>query len=58
MATPNGIRLNILVLFYLVFSPSPSQSLENARIAYPSMSSSVLFLTIAQKEGYLNSNPY
>ncbi len=51
MARPNGIWLKFLTLFILFF-PSLSHSLDNIRVAYPSMSSSVFYLIIAQKEGY------
>ena len=53
MARPNGIRLKFLAFFICLLSfPSLSHSLENIRVAYPSMSSSVFYLIIAQKEGY------
>lgn len=53
MVRPSGIRLKFLIpLIFLLFTPSLSHSLENIRVAYPSMSSSVFYLIIAQKEGY------
>lgn len=44
--------LPILSLLLLLFLPAPARALENVRIAYPSLSSSVFYLMIAQKEGY------
>lgn len=54
MAQPNGLSLKVLIplLVSLLFLPRLSYSLENIRVAYPSMSASVFFLIIAQKEGY------
>ncbi len=43
----------ILWLSYLFASPArPVWALDNVRVAYPSMSASVFYLIIAQKEGY------
>jgi NitT/TauT family transport system substrate-binding protein len=40
------------VVFYSLCLIGPSPALENVRIAYPSMSSSVLYFLIANKQGY------
>jgi NitT/TauT family transport system substrate-binding protein len=42
----------LIILTVLLCSPQLSFPLENVRIAYPSMSSSVFYFLIAQKEGY------
>ena len=45
-----------MVLIFLIvslFAVEPARALENVRVAYPSMSTSVFCLIIAQKEGYL-----
>src|SRR5215510_4261386 len=50
------MRITCSVLISLVVSllgVESSPAIENVRVAYPSMSSSVFFLIIAQKEGYL-----
>ena len=53
MAKPNGIRLKARVLLLTIFFlPSLSLARDNIRIAYPSLSSSVFYFMIAQKEGY------
>jgi len=53
MARPNGMRFTVLFfLVSLLLFPGSSQSLENMRVAYPSMSASVFYLIISQKEGY------
>ncbi len=44
--------LPILSLLLLLFLPAPARALENVRLAYPSMSSSVFYFVIAQKDGY------
>ena len=49
-------RITCLVLISLIvslFAVEPSRAIENVRVAYPSMSTSVFCLIIAQKEGYL-----
>ena len=49
-------RITSLVLIFLIvslFAVKPARALENVRVAYPSMSTSVFCLIIAQKEGYL-----
>src|SRR5258706_11022125 len=46
-------RSPLLLLFLLLFLPSPAPALDNVRVAYPSMNSSVYCLIIAEKEGYL-----
>ena len=49
-------RITSLVLIFLIvslFAVEPARALENVRVAYPSMSTSVFCLIIAQKEGYL-----
>lgn len=42
----------LLFGFLFLLSPIPSSALENVRLAYPSLSSSVFYFVIAQKEGY------
>jgi ABC-type nitrate/sulfonate/bicarbonate transport system substrate-binding protein len=44
--------IGLLVLMGVLCLSSPSVAIENIRVAYPSMSSSVFYLIIAQKEGY------
>lgn len=44
--------LPILCLLFLLLLPAPARALENIRLAYPSMSSSVFYFIVAQKEGY------
>ena len=46
-----GQILSVCLLF-LLLGAGVALPLENVRVAYPSMSSSVLYLIIAQKEGY------
>ena len=49
-------RIAYLVLVSLIISlcaTYPARALENVRVAYPSMNTSVFCLIIAQKEGYL-----
>ncbi len=43
----------VLVVILLFFTAFPAHALENVRVAYPSMNTSVYCLIIAQKEGYL-----
>src|SRR5262250_410092 len=45
--------LSLVCLMVSLFVVEPSRAIENVRIAYPSMSTSVFCLIIAQKEGYL-----
>jgi ABC-type nitrate/sulfonate/bicarbonate transport system substrate-binding protein len=53
MLPPKGMKLRRLLLFMsFLFVPNQSPAVENIRVAYPSMSSSVFYLIIAQKEGY------
>jgi ABC-type nitrate/sulfonate/bicarbonate transport system substrate-binding protein len=52
----NDTRTTLLSLFWFVFSlfaVVPALAIENVRVAYPSMNTSVFCLIIAQKEGYL-----
>jgi ABC-type nitrate/sulfonate/bicarbonate transport system substrate-binding protein len=52
----NHRRITSLVLISLIaslFAVEPARALENVRVAYPSMNTSVFCLIIAQKEGYL-----
>ena len=52
----NHRRITSLVLIFLIvslFTVEPARAIENVRVAYPSMSTSVFCLIIAQKEGYL-----
>jgi ABC-type nitrate/sulfonate/bicarbonate transport system substrate-binding protein len=46
-------RLFFVCLIVSLFAVGPARALENVRVAYPSMSTSVFCLIIAQKEGYL-----
>jgi NitT/TauT family transport system substrate-binding protein len=46
-------RLFFVCLIVLLFAVGHARALENVRVAYPSMSTSVFCLIIAQKEGYL-----
>ena len=49
-------RITSLVLISLIvslFTVEPARAIENVRVAYPSMNTSVFCLIIAQKEGYL-----
>jgi ABC-type nitrate/sulfonate/bicarbonate transport system substrate-binding protein len=46
-------RLFSLSLIVALFAVEPARAIENVRVAYPSMSTSVFCLIIAQKEGYL-----
>jgi ABC-type nitrate/sulfonate/bicarbonate transport system substrate-binding protein len=46
-------RFFFVCLIVWLFAVEPSRALENVRVAYPSMSTSVFCLIIAQKEGYL-----
>jgi ABC-type nitrate/sulfonate/bicarbonate transport system substrate-binding protein len=52
----NSIRISGFLLGWLMFVLSavePSDAIENVRVAYPSLNTSVFCLIIAQKEGYL-----
>ena len=52
----NHRRITSLVLVSLIvslFTVEPARAIENVRVAYPSMNTSVFCLIIAQKEGYL-----
>ena len=40
------------IVTFLLFSAGSSTAVENIRLAYPTMSTSVFYLMIAQKEGY------
>lgn len=42
----------VRILSVLLFLPLPAGALENVRLAYPSMSSSVFYFVIAQREGF------
>ena len=46
-------RVFPVCLIALFFSVPPARAVENVRVAYPSMNTSVFCLIIAQKEGYL-----
>jgi NitT/TauT family transport system substrate-binding protein len=46
-------RFFFVSLIVSLFAVEPSRAIENVRVAYPSMSTSVFCLIIAQKEGYL-----
>jgi ABC-type nitrate/sulfonate/bicarbonate transport system substrate-binding protein len=46
-------RVFLVWLVASLFSVPPARALENVRVAYPSMNTSVFCLIIAQKEGYL-----
>jgi ABC-type nitrate/sulfonate/bicarbonate transport system substrate-binding protein len=51
---PNKITgLFFACLIVLLFAVETSRAIENVRVAYPSMNTSVFCLIIAQKEGYL-----
>ena len=43
----------LVCLIVLLLAVEPSRAIENVRVAYPSMGTSVFSLIIAQKEGYL-----
>ncbi len=45
--------LSIVCMMVSLFAVEPSRAVENVRVAYPSMGTSVFCLIIAQKEGYL-----
>jgi ABC-type nitrate/sulfonate/bicarbonate transport system substrate-binding protein len=47
------MRLFLLYLITSLFTAEPAFALDNIRVAYPSMNTSVFCLIIAQKEGYL-----
>ena len=46
-------RFLLVCLMFSFFADKPSLAIENVRVAYPSMNTSVFCLIIAQKEGYL-----
>ena len=46
-------RLFFVCLIVSLFAVGPAHAIENVRVAYPSISTSVFCLIIAQKEGYL-----
>src|SRR5438445_7143127 len=46
-------RLSLICLMFSLLSVDSSRAIENVRVAYPSMGTSVFCLIIAQKEGYL-----
>jgi NitT/TauT family transport system substrate-binding protein len=46
-------RFFFVCLIVSLFAVEPARALENVRVAYPSMNTSVFCLIIAQKEGYL-----
>ncbi len=48
--------LFLLSLIASLFTFDLAFALENLRVAYPSMNTSVFCLTIAQKEGYLKED--
>ena len=45
--------LSLVCLMVSLFAVEPSRAVQNVRVAYPSMGTSVFCLIIAQKEGYL-----
>ena len=49
----NPRRIACLVLVIVLLFAVESRAIENVRVAYPSMGTSVFCLIIAQKEGYL-----
>src|SRR5437870_12798132 len=49
----NRRRITCLVLVIVLLFAVESRAIENVRVAYPSISTSVFCLIIAQKEGYL-----
>lgn len=52
---PSAKKYSLLSIFWLLFFlllPGSIKAIENVRLAYPSMSSSVFYFVIAQKEGY------
>src|SRR5437660_11272494 len=46
-------RLSLVCLMFSLLAVDSSRAIENVRVAYPSISTSVFCLIIAQKEGYL-----
>src|SRR5499427_2903046 len=55
-APMNDRGITLLLLFWLIvvlFPVGSSLAIENVRVAYPSMNTSVFCIIIAQKEGYL-----
>ena len=53
MVGKTSTGLFLLFLTALLFTAHPAFALDNLRVAYPSMNTSVFCLIIAQKEGYL-----
>ena len=52
MVLAGSIRAWLVCLVFLLSVPKSSFSAENVRVAYPSLSSSVVYLIIAQKEAF------
>src|SRR5687768_2144465 len=52
MVSVKARRLSWLFLPFLFFTSAPTDAAENMRVAHPSLSSSVICLLIANKEGY------
>jgi ABC-type nitrate/sulfonate/bicarbonate transport system substrate-binding protein len=53
MSHRRATRLILISLIVSLCAVQPARALENVRVAYPSMNTSVFCLIIAQKEGYL-----
>lgn len=53
MSHRRATRLVLISLIVSLCAAYPARAIENVRVAYPSMSTSVFCLIIAQKEGYL-----
>jgi ABC-type nitrate/sulfonate/bicarbonate transport system substrate-binding protein len=53
MSHRRATRLVLVSLIISLCAAYPARAIENVRVAYPSMSTSVFCLIIAQKEGYL-----
>ena len=53
MSHRRATRLVLISLIVSLCTVQPARALENVRVAYPSMNTSVFCLIIAQKEGYL-----
>jgi len=52
MVSIKACRLTWFVFTLVLFTSAPAASVENMRVAHPSLSSSVICLLIANKEGY------
>jgi ABC-type nitrate/sulfonate/bicarbonate transport system substrate-binding protein len=52
MISVKARRLSWLFLSFVIFTLAPADAAENMRVAHPSLSSSVICLLIANKEGY------